>query len=251
MVDQKGMFQCLVLQLIPPFYLVVKISRIFPFQKLVFATSLNLAIKIHGRSPSPIDMKTFVEFSKNEFSFFEMSDMEQDLLRVLNWKIHPPTPFCFALEILRLIVFPHLSELVPHSSITSKTLEVAIFDATTYLIELSAFKYGASEKRPSSVALSCVSNVMEDVVLTLHPKLPSTLTVEICQKLENLTGIKVDFEEVSDLKLRIHEHTNAKENYNDKSFSCVLSQYSDLKKGTLSVSNSNADQQSPRSFPLE
>lgn len=159
-------------------------------------------------------MKTFVEFSKNKFSVSEMSKMEKEILTTLSWKIHPPTPLSFSSEILRLCAFDLLEI---SKFLMTKTLEVAIYDATTYLIELSAYKYGVSDKRPSSIALACIITVMEDIVPTFHSKFPITLSMDLCQKVAKLTSIKVDYKEVSDLKLRIQKQTYAREDYNEKS----------------------------------
>jgi len=215
-------------------------------RQLVFATSLNLAIKVHERSP--IGMKKFVEFSKNEFSVSEMSKTENEILTTLSWKIHPPTPLSFSSEILRLCVLD-LSEI--SKFLMTKTLEVAIYDATTYLIELSAYKYGVSDKRPSSIALACITNVMEDVISTCQSKFPIALSMDLCQKVEKLTNIKVDYEEVSDLKLRIQKQTNARDDCNEKSTYSVLSPYSDTQKQVPIVSNGHINQQSPRTFSMK
>jgi len=218
-------------------------------RQLVFATSLNLAIKVHERSP--IGMKTFVEFSKNEFTISEMSKMEKEILTTLSWKIYPPTPLSFSSEILRLCAFD-LSEI--SKLLMTKTLEVEICDATTYLIELSAYKYGVSDKRPSSIALACIITVMEDIrdiAPTFNSKFPITLSMDLCQKVEKLTSIKVDYEEVSDLKLRIQKQTNARDDYNEKSTYSVLSPCSNTQKKVPFVSKGHIDQQSPRTFSMK
>jgi len=190
-------------------------------RQLILATSLNLAIKMHeGRH---IGMEKFVEFSHGKFSVSEMENVEKQILVQLGWRIHPPTPLSFSLEILRLYVFPYLSEISGQSgSTTAQALEQVITDATSFFTEIVVGDYEASLKRPSSIALACVTNVIEDMIGKSHSNVTS-LSEGVCVKVDKNTDIAVCYDEVLYFKSILRTKTDTGDECAPKPPSFVLS----------------------------
>ncbi len=70
--------------------------------------------------------------------------------RVLSWKVHPPTAYCFAKHVLFLL---------PYTSV-SLDVRYDILELTKFFTELSVIDYYFVGQRPSSVALGALFNSM-------------------------------------------------------------------------------------------
>jgi hypothetical protein len=72
--------------------------------QLCAMTALHLALKVYD-SPTIriVKLNCLVKLSNNEFTEQDIIDKEQQLIDVLNWKLHPPTSNCFLYRYLELL----------------------------------------------------------------------------------------------------------------------------------------------------
>lgn len=115
--------------------------------KLAAMTCLYMATKLfNGRE---ISMSSLAELSRGEFDTAHIAEMEQIILKTLNWRLHPPTVQCF---------INALYGLLPS---TPAPVTRAICQRATFFAELSLFDYGFVTELKSSVALAALLNAME------------------------------------------------------------------------------------------
>lgn len=72
------------------------------------------------------------------------------MLQILEWYVHPPTPFAFCREFMRLVSGYH-SPRVRHD----------VNELARFMTELSACDYWFVAKKPSSIALASMINAIE------------------------------------------------------------------------------------------
>lgn len=120
--------------------------------RLAAATSLLLALKVHH--PLKIVLADFVsDLSKGAFLATDLVRMEIVMLRVLSWRIHPPTAMSYIVRIL--LLNSTQSRLITESDINS------IQDYAIFFAELSVRDYNFVTLGQSVVALSSLLNAME------------------------------------------------------------------------------------------
>jgi hypothetical protein len=71
--------------------------------QLLGLTTLCLAIKVHETRLFPVE--ELVKLGNSGFTCDEVIQMEQSLLCVLNWHLHPPTPECFVHAYAELLLW--------------------------------------------------------------------------------------------------------------------------------------------------
>jgi hypothetical protein len=74
--------------------------------QLCAMTALHLALKVYD-SPSVrvVKLSCLVKLGNGEFTEDDIIQKEQDLVRALGWRIHPPTPNCFLQRYMELLPF--------------------------------------------------------------------------------------------------------------------------------------------------
>lgn len=114
--------------------------------QLLAMTSLYIAVKLD--QPRMLSLETMAHLSRGTFTKDQMQAMEYDVLRELEWHVHPPTPYTF---------LSYFMELTPGQPGASKIYEMA-----RYLVELSVLDYDFVGKRSSTVAIAALLNALED-----------------------------------------------------------------------------------------
>ena len=69
--------------------------------RLASLTALQLAIKVYDTKIFPL--KQLLSITHSELSTTEVSQMEQQIVRVLHWRLHPPTFDCFVQQYSTLL----------------------------------------------------------------------------------------------------------------------------------------------------
>lgn len=124
--------------------------------RLAAATSLLLALKVHH--PKKIVLADFVsDLSKGVFSTGNLFQMEMIMLRVLSWRIHPPTPMSYIVRILMLNPFG--SQPVSGFDVNS------VQDFAIFFAELSVRDYHFVTLGQSVIALSSILNAIDGLRL--------------------------------------------------------------------------------------
>eukprot|EP00934_Nitzschia_sp_Nitz4_P005030 Nitzschia sp. Nitz4//scaffold31_size150131//74575//75657//NITZ4_002832-RA/size150131-processed-gene-0.111-mRNA-1//1//CDS//3329547671//5020//frame0 len=146
--------------------------------QLIAMTSLYLAIKVNsdnsdeGVSPHRrLRLNAFVELSRGQFCAQDITNMEQEMLRDLRWKVHPPSPMTIVSYLLRLM--PSYSA-VPYECRKSYDLVLHVLhELARYLTELSVCLGSAcSVHSPAQVAYASILVSMD---LLTESALPSSV----------------------------------------------------------------------------
>ena len=152
--------------------------------KLLCLACLYLALKTER--PSAVSLETLLSLSRDICTSEELLGTEQDVLRVLQWRLHPPTAFAFLEYYQRdlLVIAPSFSS---SSSQQQKRFVNAISDTARYLVELSVIDYYFVQHRPSHVALGALLCAVEEAETSLlkqcTPAASATLVLEQYQHL--------------------------------------------------------------------
>jgi len=109
------------------------------------------------------------------------------LSRALDWKVHPPTAFCFG---------KHLLVLLPQSSVKVNDRH-AILELARFLTELSVIDYFFVIHKPSVVSLAALLNAMEDI-----PGARAALPT-FCNEIVKATSLVVSSEDVTECRNRL------------------------------------------------
>ena len=147
--------------------------------QLLCIVSLYLAIKVH--ETASLTPMVFCEIGHGHYKESQMEEMEQIILRVLNWRVNPPT----ALDFVRLFL-----DLMPSG------LDRGV-RATSYMLargqtERAVGDYKALTAKASQIAYSPIQNALE--ALGYSGIILSTTPLH-CS----------DYEDLSDLRLRLCE----------------------------------------------
>jgi hypothetical protein len=117
---------------------------------LASLTTLHIAIKIH--SEKTVKLSTLAALSRGQFESNDIEQLEWQIFKALDWKLHPPTLFAFISHFL--MVFPQ----EVHHSVRKELFEVAIYMAELSVCDSSYVRYSSS-----TVAIAAILNVMEDL----------------------------------------------------------------------------------------
>ena len=118
--------------------------------KLICASSLHLAIKVHYPHRWREVGSIIPDLSRGDFALDDLISMEKELTHSLTWLVNPTTPQNIILQVLAL--------LHPGASLSSLN---AIADKALFLAELSVCDYFFVTSRKSIVAVAALLNASE------------------------------------------------------------------------------------------
>ena len=124
--------------------------------QLAAMTALQLAIKLYDSTMVKLD--SLVKLGRGQFKEEDVVQMEQQMLKVLSWQVHPPTPVCFLRQYLRLL---------PVS--VSPMTRYLLAEVTRFISEISVCLYRFVKYSPSSIAYAGLLIAMERVDEALLP----------------------------------------------------------------------------------
>ena len=119
--------------------------RIF---QLAAMTALYLAIKLY--EPGKLRMASLIDLSRGYFVADHVSTMEESMLQSLKWRVHPPTPFSFVRDLMRLV----------SGDLNSRTRH-DVHELARFLTELSVCDYWFVTRKPSAMAMAAIINSLE------------------------------------------------------------------------------------------
>lgn len=128
--------------------------------KLVCLACLYLALKTER--PAAVSLETLLSLSRDVCSSEELLSMEQDILCVLQWRLHPPTAFAF-LEYYQqnLLMLPSM-HVQQHKDVVR-----GILNDARYMVELSVIDYFFVKHRSSHVALGALLCAVDNAEVSL------------------------------------------------------------------------------------
>jgi hypothetical protein len=118
--------------------------------KLISASSLHLAIKVHYPHRWREVGSIIPDLSRGDFTLDDLISMEKDLTQSLTWLVNPSTPQSIILQVLSLL----------HPGASTSSLN-AIADKALFLAELSVCDYFFVTSRKSIVAVAALLNASE------------------------------------------------------------------------------------------
>jgi hypothetical protein len=118
--------------------------------KLISASSLHLAIKVHYPHRWREVGSIIPDLSRGDFALEDLISMEKELTKSLTWLVNPSTPQSIILQILSLL----------HPGASTSSLN-AIADKSLFLAELSVCDYFFVTSRKSIVAVAALLNASE------------------------------------------------------------------------------------------
>ena len=119
--------------------------RIF---QLAAMTAIYLAIKLFN--PGEFHMSSLIELSRGYFLAEHIEQMEDAMLQALSWHVHPPTPFAFSRDMIKLV-----------SADVTPRLRHELSELARFLTELSVCDYYFVTRKPSSIAVAAIINAIE------------------------------------------------------------------------------------------
>ena len=117
--------------------------------KLAAITSLHLATKLF--STKYITMKSLALLSKGEFDEANLKEMEEILLKTLDYRLHPPTIKCY---------IDHMMVLMPPDKVSERSRYI-IRQRAHFFSELAIMDYSLSIDHPATVAFAAIMNASE------------------------------------------------------------------------------------------
>lgn len=133
--------------------------------QLVVVTALYISIKLNERTT--FGSQDFVAASRGMYSVEDIQCMELKILHVLSWRVHPPTGFQVATQILSLML-PDTTKIKPG------TLDL-LREEVAYQTENAVRDYYFVTQRPSTVAAAAIMNAIEAVDHQDHEYLTNAL----------------------------------------------------------------------------
>lgn len=107
-------------------------------------SSLYLAVKLNERqAKDPISQFTLL--GNDQFSKQDIIQMETELLFVLSWKMHPPTPQAFIRNFFQIFDYS-----IPHSFFSE------VYTMANYITELSTFNFDFAFINPSTIGYASI-----------------------------------------------------------------------------------------------
>ena len=153
---------------------------------LASVTTLYITIKVHGttREQMKLRLDTLASLSRNQFQQEHILQMEQHILYMIGWQLHPPTCFTYLLYYLQLLPSSNDDSDHPHhnnncydydtndtcsfhsaattaSSSSSTTMRKELFELSIYMAELSVCDSYFVSIPKSIIALAALLNVMD------------------------------------------------------------------------------------------
>ena len=124
--------------------------------QLAAMTALQLAIKLYDSTMVKLD--SLVKLGRGQFKEADVVQMEQKMLKILKWQVHPPTPVCFLRQYLRML---------PQS--VSPITRYMLAEVTRFISEISVCLYRFVKYTPSSIAYAGLLIAMERIDETMLP----------------------------------------------------------------------------------
>ena len=115
--------------------------------QLLSLTILYLTIKLDCNQGF-LSMEMMIHLSREKFTKAQMVEMEKEVLKTLEWKLHPPTPSVFLRHFLLLL---QAEQEVNHD----------VIESARFYMELAVLDYKSVEQRPSRIALAALLNAMD------------------------------------------------------------------------------------------
>ena len=113
-----------------------------------------MAIKLNDSSKK-IKLSTLANLSRGQFGPNHIEKMEWEILKSLDWKLHPPTQSTFVAVLLRFLP----PEVTPEAT-------KSLHDLSKYLTELAVCDSYFVDVNNSAIAFAAIVNVMEDMNYT-------------------------------------------------------------------------------------
>jgi len=155
--------------------------------QLAAITCLYMAIKLY--ETRKLSIASFMELSRGNFTVDHIVSMESVILRTLSWQLHPPTPLTFV---------NHLLLMIPNEPKNSEQI-ITLHEISLFLTELSVCDYFFVTRKPSSIAMACILNAIDEIKLS-----PVIVQKFICDLRQNTT-LDVTGEEVMECKELLKE----------------------------------------------
>lgn len=115
--------------------------------KLAAMCALYMSMKVC--STQQISIYNLAELSRGEFAVEDIAEMERTILRVLKWRINPPTTQAFVERLCRLV------------PLDDAAMMKIIFDRAIFFAELSVYDYAFVPEDRYAVSVACLLNAME------------------------------------------------------------------------------------------
>ena len=116
--------------------------------KAAAVTVLYLALKLF--EPRKLPLSALLHFSDGYFKAKHITAIEDGMLPMLGWHVHPPTPLAFCQDFLLLV-----------SEDMTPCARNAMADLARFMTKLTGSDYWFVIKRKSSIALAAIANVFE------------------------------------------------------------------------------------------
>ena len=123
--------------------------------KLAAMTTFYMAAKM-VHATRPLSIKSLAELSRGEFQACQIAELEQTILKQLDWKLNGPTAQCF-LDLLFPVFLSKLSE----SHKMDMTISAALYERARFFCELALYDYAFCSANRSVVAIGSILNAME------------------------------------------------------------------------------------------
>jgi len=141
--------------------------------QLAAATSLYLAVKLHGYASSTsgtklhLTLPSLVELCRGIFTEDMLQESERKVASSLDWHLNPPTPLQYIIYFLRLCPQWSVSALLGDES-SHRTFTMAVDDTAKYLTEIASFSLDlAFESDAGSIAYACLLGAVSVVRTTV------------------------------------------------------------------------------------
>lgn len=115
--------------------------------QLLALTILYLTVKLDCHQGF-LSMEMMIHLSREKFTKAQMVEMEKEVLRTLEWKLHPPTSSVFLRHFLLLL---DSDQHVNHD----------VIESARFYMELAVLDYQSVPQRPSRIALAALLNAMD------------------------------------------------------------------------------------------
>jgi len=162
--------------------------------QLAAMTSIFMAVKIHAENGSDnntrvhrrqFKLSTFVELSRGQFDESDIYQMEQKVLKTLEWRVNPPTPTFFVAYLLNLM--PDRSSVAEDGRSLYEVVIHVVRELSRYITELSTcLGESCSYHASSSVAFAAILTAMD---LLTQEALPQSLRDGFRRQVFEVCGI--------------------------------------------------------------
>lgn len=127
--------------------------------QLASMTTLYIAIKLF--EPLAVDAELLAQISHGCYLADDITEMEEEILTSLSWRMNGPTAHAFIGHIMAL--------LPPSAYARKKTTVMTLLDFSTFQADIAVTDYDLALQKPSAVALAAIMNSIEGVEEHLFP----------------------------------------------------------------------------------